>query len=216
LIGPAARASAPALQAASQDNSAAVRVAAALALWQVDQSSTSAIDSLIQLLKENQDQKVRFNATQALIKIGADAVPPLIEALRNPLTQVESQKTLVLIGPPAIPSLIEGFKDRGGRVGYSSGAALVKMGAPAVQPLTEALNHESPEVRSSAATTLSYYRSIPDESVTALGDALKDPNARVRDVANLALRRRGERGDHRADRVRRSVLEAIDSEAKDR
>ncbi len=71
---------------------------------------SSRVHALIEALK---DWYVREDAARAMGQIGPDAVPVLIEALKNPEWEVRFGVALALgrIGTEAVPALIETLKD---------------------------------------------------------------------------------------------------------
>ena len=86
LIGPKAGSATPALTAALEDQVGGVGVAAALALWRIDQSP-KAIPALVDFLKSKENQYVRISAAQALGQIGPPAAktagPILLDIAQN-------------------------------------------------------------------------------------------------------------------------------------
>lgn len=103
----------------------AVRDAAAEALSQI--GDTHVVDRLIASLKYNP------MGVYTLVKIGAPAVGPLISALENIYIKEKIIDALGQIGDArAVNALII---ELDGREKYSAAKALVKIGAPAVEPL---------------------------------------------------------------------------------
>jgi HEAT repeat protein len=88
------------------------------------------------------DKDLRPEAARALVKIGQVAVEPLIVALRD-WDWLERRNPIDVLGEigdaravqPLIRALYEQFTSEG------AGAALVKIGPPAVEPLIEALQY---------------------------------------------------------------------------
>lgn len=74
-------------------------------------SQNEKIESLIEKLK-NPNPAVGLKAEQALVKMGAPAIPALIEALDDGIWSGPGTATSALgrIGPPAVPELIETFR----------------------------------------------------------------------------------------------------------
>ena len=118
----------------------------------------------------------------------------------------EAAKTLVAIGPPAIPQLIEAMANRidrrepikriegqnpmqQARIAELVPEVLAKVGKPAVEPLTKALDDPRWGVRTGAAEALGL---LGDKSaVPALTAKLTDPEPAVRAAAGMALSRLG-------------------------
>ena len=183
---------------------------------------TSSVPALIDLLSKEQENQVRFEATRALVQIGTDAVPSLVEALSEPDTQSGAQEAVIRIGSPAIPALISALNHESGRVRGSSAAALIQIGADSLPPLTEALKHEDPAVRSSVIFTLSRFWRFPEVVVPAITDALSDEDAGIRANAAGTLGGLGEKAvsaipalietlDDEIAYVRRRAAVAIDA-----
>ena len=84
------------------------------------------VNGLIKALRYRKDKGVRQAAAEALVKIGAPAVEPLIAALKD-----------------------ESFSVR-----QAAAEALGKIGAPAVEPLIAALKDQNSWARAAAAQAL--------------------------------------------------------------
>lgn len=67
-----------------------------------------AIDPLILSLKAN-DSSVKWGATRALVRIGPDAVTPLIKALDDEESQIQAAIALEIIGTEQAKSAVDGF-----------------------------------------------------------------------------------------------------------
>ena len=124
---------------------------------------TAAAVHVAVVLREDDDAGVRFQAAQTLSRFAmADTVPELLFALRGDDLWVRMMVT-------------EG---------------LIKIGAPAVEGLLTALNHENRAVRRAAAKALG---KIGDErAVTSLRAALLDSDIDVRRFAAQAIGRIGD------------------------
>ena len=120
------------------------------------------VNGLIKALRYRKDKGVRASAAEALVKIGAPAVEPLIAAL----------------------------KDKDSDVRYAAAKALGEIKDPrAVEPLIAALGDESSGVRLAAAKSLGEIKD--PRAVEPLSAALKDENKYVRRAAAHALDRLG-------------------------
>ena len=152
---------------------------------------------LIERLKD-EDEDVRRNAAEALVKIGEPAVEPLIKVLKDKNAKVRGDAAYALgrIGDKrAVDALIEVLRneDDDALVRLSAAEALIRIGEPAVEPLIEALKDEDEDARSFAADALG---EIGDRrAVDALVKILKDGSAEVRESAACAL---GKIGDEKA------------------
>ena len=133
----------------------------------------SAIDPLIAALGDK-SSGVQDIAIQSLREIGAPAVKPLIEALKDLNVRSGAAKALGEIKDVrAIDPLIAVLGDEDNAV-----EALGKIGAPAVEPLIAALRDEDWYVRENAAEALGETKDA--RAVKPLIEALKDLNIRSR------------------------------------
>jgi len=168
-----------------KDPDARVRELAAKALGGIGDSR--AVVPLVAALK-NADS-LSGEVAGALVKIGAPAVEPLIAVLEDPDARVRdlAAGTLKVIGAPrAVQPLIVGLgaADAGRRKAVAE--ALVKIGAPAVEPLIAAMRDPDTGVRELAANTLAEIRD--PGSVELLIATLRDPDAGVRELAARTVR----------------------------
>lgn len=155
-----------------------VREAAAHALRGMQNPSDVA--ALCGTLREER-WEVRYAGAGVLREIGAPAVPPLIELLRDKSANVREWAAEVLgriKDPRAVPTLIEALKDDDFVVRGIAAAALGGIKDPrAVQALSETLQDKSAYVRNLAAVALG---EIKDPSaVPALSVALTDSDESV-------------------------------------
>jgi HEAT repeat protein len=198
------------LIAALKDENGYVRKAAAEALVEID---ALAVEPLIAALKGEKGY-VRIAAAKALGEIGdSRAVEPLIFAVHKDRYVREAATTAMgKIGDPrAVESLIAVLKTGDMQVRKAAAEALdkigwlpdegvngvvywiakkewdrcVKIGAPSVEPLNNALNDEDSDVRKASVAALGQ---IGDpRAVGPLIAALKDENWYVRKAAAIAL-----------------------------
>jgi HEAT repeat protein len=89
-LGPAAKEAGPALTRALRDESASVRLAAALALVRVGGNAEEVVAALAELVQEWGDSEVRWQAALALGRMGADA-QAAAPALRSAKTDADPQ-----------------------------------------------------------------------------------------------------------------------------
>ena len=153
-----------------------------------------AVDPLIEALNDNH-AAVRKEAVLILGKIkDPRAVAPLIGALKDKDYDVEHRAAdaLANIGDPAVGPLIAGFKDADigagfGAASINSAAPLIlgRIGAPAVEPLIDALKGPNSTVRKYAAVALGFTKDA--RAVEPLIDALGDKVADVWMAATAAL-----------------------------
>jgi HEAT repeat protein len=155
---------------------------------------TPAVPPLIQALGD-EDIDVRRAACRALGEIGdRQAVPPLIQALRDWNVRAAACEALVKIGAPAVPHLIQALGDGDWHVREAACEALGEIGdGQAVPPLIQALGDGDSDVRAAACRALG---AIGDrQAVPPLIQALGDGDWHVREAACEAL---GEIGDRQA------------------
>jgi HEAT repeat protein len=145
------------------------------------------IPILIQALNV-MDRDVHELAVSGLIKIGAAAIPALIEALKDKDNQIRISAAWALgsIGETAkaaIPALIEALKDHNSRFRAIAGEALGAIGGEAkaaIPALMEALKDKDRIVRRSAAEALKRIStsSQPATSVPAASRPTSNPTNR--------------------------------------
>ena len=159
---------------------------------------TTAVPSLVEILQSHLYNNDTL-ATEALVKIGSDAVPKLIEALHYEIlhgTNVTKRRGIIKVlgnigNNDAVPCLLEALHDQNRSVRWDTAQALGEIGdATAVPGLLEALHDQEHIMRYSTATALGQ---IGDTTaVPALIEALHDQNRSVRRSAAEAL---GQIGD---------------------
>ncbi len=149
-------------RAALRDADAQERIAA-LHLVQA-QSLTAMLPEVGASLRDDEDVGVRYQAAKTLAQF-AD--------------------------PAALPPLLDGLRDEDMYVRVQVTAALIRIGAPAVDGLTEALGDARPAVRRAAAKALGKIDHADAAALQALGAALDDTDAGQRRFAAQALGRLG-------------------------
>ncbi len=170
---------------------------------------------LVQTCHDNEQSDAIF---RALIALGSESVPPLLEALQNAREQALERVVEVLgqIGDErAIAPLIDLLIRTASEEDFFAGLinepllrrierVLTNLGALAVEPLLPLLRHPAEKVRQVAATALA---EVGDpRALDALTLALRDANWYVRQQAALGL---GKMGDKRA-------VEALIAASQDR
>jgi len=135
-------------------------------------------------------------AVQALVELGFDAVPQLIEALGDEQLPVHvgAGKALKQMGPAVVYDLIGALKHESPTVRrhaamllYGSAVRNDVVVEDAVPALCEALKDSDPDVRRWAATALEWIGSDAGQAVPDLIDALNDSEGPVREWAAKAL-----------------------------
>jgi HEAT repeat protein len=150
--------------------------------------------ALVEKLKSG-DADVRGAASLDLIRLGAPAVPALVELLRHPDPQYRAlaARTFWGMGPKAgaaASALAEALSDSETAVRVSAVMALENMGpaaAPAVDALVKALRDPSAEVRPWAAKALGSVGPAAESAVPALTKAAKQEG--VHGAAEDAIRK---------------------------
>jgi len=127
-----------------------------------DMKATDAVDALIKAAEKPLPVKSRANnaklaAMRALVRIGDKrATPTLTKILGTSADEQDfalNQKAALglaeLRDPAAIPALIKGLfmTGRGANIFHECRLALVRLGAPAVDPLIELLDEKNPEIQ---------------------------------------------------------------------
>jgi HEAT repeat protein len=180
----------------------------------------AAVPVLAELLRDY-DWRVRYAAANALNRIGPraePAVPALAMAISDPepFVREEAVSALGSTGAAAaVPALVEALRGDG-TLASTSQKALWQLGPAVVVPLTDALSHPDPGIRSRVAEMLAWLGPRAATASPALIAALGDSNGQVRDTASSALQRIG-RGTsllvqalhHQEPRVRRGAAEAL-------
>ena len=164
-----------------------VQYGAAEALGEIGDSG--AVEPLIAALKNDEYSGVRWKAAEALSKIGAPAVEPLIGALSHDDDDVRWKAAIALgeIGDPrAIEPLIILLCDEDRFVKSHAALALGAIGEPAVNPLLRALREGDGNLRWGAAIALGKIRDprAIEPLIRALAD--KYENVRAESASSLA------------------------------
>lgn len=105
------------------------------------QGVASSIQTLINNLSSH-DDTVRMGARQSLVEVGSQAVPSLIEALKqgNKIVRWEVAEALGEIkDPKAAPALVEALEDEDFDVRWLAAKGLIQIGMKGVEPLLHAL-----------------------------------------------------------------------------
>ena len=164
-----------------------VQYGAAEALGEIGDSG--AVEPLIAALKNDEYSGVRWKAAEALSKIGAPAVEPLIGALSHDDDDVRWKAAIALgeIGDPrAIEPLIILLCDEDRFVKSHAALALGAIGEPAVNPLIRVLREGDGNLRWGAAIALGKIRDprAIEPLIRALAD--KYENVRAESASSLA------------------------------
>ena len=182
-----------ALARALQDPDEYVRKSAVMALRRI--GGTAAAEALRTALADRSEQVVLQAVNGLRDMRDRGAVEPLIRVLgrRERSLQLAATEALVRIGPDAVPALLAAFEDKNLRrkIGATVMKILVDIGPRAVDALLQALQHESQVIQVTAMTVLG--RVGDSRIVKPLVDLfLRDPRMQEAVVATLArLEERG-------------------------
>jgi HEAT repeats len=172
-----------------------VRLAAAQALGEYNVGGVR--NQLTRYLQGDVDRRIRREAVGMLSRLGR--VPEGMEpALQRDLQALEESLAAYPLVNLALtygrdPRVLE-VLDRASRHADPEIRAIAQRGLGMLGEMSvviQALRDESPQVRQGAAETLGYYSLLAPEEITALQDALQDPDARVQRAARTAWRRLG-------------------------
>ncbi len=177
-----------------KDEDAAVRVSAAVALWQI-QRHPRAIPAMESMLRSRQGSTA-YEAASAFGELAAEvepAVPALVTALAHPDddTRRAAAHSLGRIGPAAIPAIRDVLATGDERTKCQAVEALGWIGPAAVVALIDALGDPSPPVRRSAARALGRLGPAAKPAESALVKAVSDRGPEVRNAAAEALKQIG-------------------------
>jgi HEAT repeat protein len=188
-MGPKAAAAVPTLTAALKQH-VRVRARVVWALLQIGSAAEPATTGLIGALGEKFNS-TGLNAAKALARIGAPAVPALVQALRGkkPLARENAVLALGWIGEEGAVAAMAGLlADKDPVVRRAAAWALAAMGVKAkgaVDGLTMLLEDEDAMSRYNAVKALGRCKAA--SAVAALRGALKDKDEAVRGAAARAL-----------------------------
>ncbi|ULH18210.1 HEAT repeat domain-containing protein (plasmid) [Deinococcus sp. KNUC1210] len=156
-----------------------VRIRAALDLGAAQHRD--ALPDLIARLGHEADFFVRENLTWAIVRMGPEAVPPLLELLENPdaATRLQAVHTLGKLADAAsTAALSRAVNDPDDGVARKAIFALGQMGhGSALSPLIAGLGHADPERRNTLSTALVEFGGV---ALPALLKTLQDPEAQRR------------------------------------
>lgn len=179
------------------DNDVPTREGAAKKLLDHSERKT-VLAAMIMAMKEDDNDK-RPNAGTVLVSMGAEAVAPLVEALKTNNLRHRASWALSEMGDhakPAIPALIALLKSDEPLAVNDGAIALGKMGQnarEAIVPLIEALKNPDQEVRAAVAASIKQLGPA-SEHIPLLLPALKDPYMKVRSTVTLTFGYMGDAG----------------------
>ena len=148
---------------------AKVRAKAAFALGCIGKEPEETVHLLIRMLK-HKDPKIRIGAAEGLGQLGRSvkaAIAPLVECLADEKMRLSDCDIFDLK--------------------HAASDALVAIGRPAIQEITQALEAKPVNVRRRAAKVLGRFGAKAKAATDSLFQRLKDPEAKVRSEAAEAL-----------------------------
>ncbi len=148
------------------------------------------VDRLVDELAAH-DGETRSLATEALVGLGAAAVPAVVAALvdeTSPVNRAEAGLVLRRIGPLAFNAVRDAIAAAPTREARRrAGWVFVGFGAAALAGYIAATRHPHPQVRADAATGIGYLKARGLPGAAALVELLADPDQYVRERAVGAL-----------------------------
>ena len=149
--------------------------------------SDSAINALISACDYSYSRTISMEASDALVTIGAPAVPQLITALDDPWN-FYVWKDLQWIGEPAVQPLIAALKNERDSIRPLAAKLLpYYKDQRAIEPLIDALNDPVEDVQVEAASALGYLGG--SQAIERLIGSLTNTSPQVREVSADALGR---------------------------
>lgn len=183
-----------------------VRGKAALSLGKL--GDVAVLDSLLMALGSETDLYVREDITWALVRLGGEAIEPLIDLLYNTNPSVRHNAAHVLskiADARSVEALIQALHDTDATVVAKSAFGLGQIGdARAIPALVRLVGHENREVQTTLMTVLERFGAA---AVQPLIEVMTDKRWQVREQAADIL---GQIGDEQALPV---LIEALKDEA---
>jgi HEAT repeat protein len=118
---------------------------------------SAAVPALMKSLKEK-EPNLRFGAVEALVQIGEPAAGPLVNLFRTDPSMTLPEDALARMGARAVPALIEALADAKKGVRRRARRVLVRIGAPARAALEQAATDRRSFVAQNAARALEQLR----------------------------------------------------------
>ena len=206
---------------------AGLRVWSALGLGRMGADAKAAIPALIEMLADEQSvlppASCAFSAhpghaaSTALVNIGKDSIPALVQSLdaRDPRVRVRAADALLFFGPKAKAAtngLIRLLQDEDADVRCRAAAALYWI-APddkrLVKELVRLTQAKEPKVRAAGASTLGYLEPTKEIPLDSIRRLLDDPDPDVREAALGALQ------THAPREIVQSAIEQLLKDADD-
>ena len=191
-VGPAAEAALPELLKLLSTMEENERYLPAQALGSIGPPARAAVPQLVKMLKERSTVRNTDAATTALVSIGADAVPSVIEMLqdksRNRRLVDTSSVMLVQIGKPAVPHLLRLLEVDDAEIVERAALVLLQIGEPAVSEMMARMQSTSnTDVQFTLAQILARIPSASAMAVPGLIAGIQDQDLMRRVAAGQAL-----------------------------
>jgi HEAT repeat protein len=117
----------------------------------------------------------------ALVALGADAIPILLEMMKHDDKKRRSAAEVMgRIGPPAMPALIDAAKDKDPKIRFAAVEGLGLLGPAAVPTLVETLNDQDDHVRGRVTGVLGDMGPQAKVAVPAMLQSLRDSDEMTR------------------------------------
>lgn len=154
-----------------------------------------AVPALLEAIGKPKRRELAFRALQEMGPRAASATPELIPMLKDEARAYKAANVLAVIGADAVPAVLAAMEDLdndwAGRVIvlWRDKDTPFRLAMPG---LVKLLNHKDPQLRLRAARTFEEIGppvTQSPQSVAALREALKDPDAKVRTAVERALKR---------------------------
>jgi len=184
-----------AMLAAAREPRAENRITIARLCGSLKADARSALPSLQQAGLSDADAKVRAAAVAAVANVAEPPESP--DYLKKALEDKDSAVRLVAaarlrqLGPtaaPAVKELATALADLKTEVAEAAGEALIQIGAPAVNPLTEQLSSSSAAARKLALICLTKLGPAAKSAKSAVERCKQDSDPQVRQLAEAALK----------------------------
>ena len=188
-LGADAQSALDALIDALDDRDEQVWMQSAMAVARIGPAAAEAAPALIESLDTRDDQQ-RYRAAWVLSRLGGEAIEPLRKAASSDVERVRIG-ALDAMGwmsdhrDGLVPVLQEALTDKDVSVARQAVASLALLHAASA--LCEALDHDDPTIRATAASGLADTDEIPSTAESKLLDLAEDEIARVRQAAVVAI-----------------------------
>ncbi|HEX5105827.1 MAG TPA: HEAT repeat domain-containing protein [Pirellulaceae bacterium] len=179
-----------------REDKAENRASIARLIGSLKEDASSAVDSLATAAADDPDAKVRAACLAALVQVAQPALCllPLANGLSDadPAVRLVAAARLRLMGPVAAPAakqLAAALGDSDARVGENAAEALIRIGAPAVEPAMAQLASQNIEAKKLALACLAKIGPDAKSALPAIEKCRSDADPVVRQLAEAAIKR---------------------------